>query len=169
MAKNLIQQLIDGIGTIKMENLTRDFMLPNCMTGAKDIIQDEEAMIEYLRNIKTEKYPEGILLNVIHEGFAQMRVGFAADVKNKAIEKIKDADGKIINEINHFMTMDIDCSIDWIPSKKELPQATKTTVQTEKAEKDAMQMIFDLMNAGHKPAELQKLSPKQLKELHSTL
>jgi len=128
MSKNIHKQIIDGEGTISLEGEELSFTFPDCLTGAKDFLQDEDKLVEYFKNFKTEKYPNGILLNMFHQSFGQARVNWSADVKRQAIIKEKDENGKVIGKKNIFSSLSKDCSKSWIPPVQGLAKSKKDTL-----------------------------------------
>lgn len=131
MSKSIHQQIIDGTGTISFEGTERDFNLPECMTMVKDHLQDEDALVRIYKD-------SGILLNVFHQAFGQMRVNWSADVKRQA---------KL--EGNDFKTLKADCSINWVPPVQGLPK----TKSSEMSEDEMLKKLA------------KKYSPEQLLEL----
>ena len=131
MAKSIHQQIIDGKGTISLKGIEREFDIPECMRIAQDALQDEDTLIEVFKSFKGEGHPEGILLNVLHQALGQMRVNWSADVKGKAIEKIKNENGKVMREVSHFATIATDCSYEWIPPVQGLPKVKAKDMSLE--------------------------------------
>ncbi len=118
MSKSIHQQIIDATGKITLEGEEIEFTLPHCMTIAKDALQDANELVEIYKDA-------GILLNVFHQAFGQMRVNWSADVKKQAIIKEKDETGKVIGEENIFAALESDCSIEWIPPVQGIPKSKK--------------------------------------------